>query len=205
MPQRSRNVMLVLSVAVNIGVIVWGCSGPQPLAQAIRAEDREAFLPRMQSGIHAPKRAYFEWKAEQTSQTVEQVAEEDASLSTTRNPFQANRDHQAVSRGAIIYQVHCATCHGESAEGKGPGMVYSTPRMGFHSFDKRFAATLHGGAPRAWFKKINEGFASEVTNPDGSHSSMPAFGDVLAREQIWLAITYLQSLDMYASASQPAS
>ena len=37
--------------------------------------------------------------------------------------------------------------------------------------------------------------------PTGPSQAMPAFGDVLAREQIWLVVTYLQSLDMYA---QPA-
>ncbi len=65
-------------------------------------------------------------------------------------------------------------------------------------FGKRFAVTLHGGAPRAWFKKISEGFGAPVTYPTGPGTAMPAFKDVLAREQIWLVITYLQSLDAYA-------
>jgi mono/diheme cytochrome c family protein len=37
-----------------------------------------------------------------------------------------------------------------------------------------------------------------VRNPDGTANVMPAFEGVLAREQIWLAITYLQSLDVDA-------
>lgn len=77
-------------------------------------------------------------------------------------------------------------------------MPADLPKMDFHSFGKRFAATLHRGAPRSWFKKINGGFTSKVVNADGSSNAMPAFGEVLAREQIWLAITYLQSLDAYS-------
>ncbi len=198
MLRQQRNVVLVVGSAGVLGAIGWGCAGPQPLSRAIRPEDRRSFLPRMQAAASASRQAFYEWKAEQTGRPVAQIAEEDGRLSTTRNPFQSNGDREAVSRGAIIYQIHCANCHGEAAEGRGPGMPHPTPRMGFHSFDKRFAVTLHGGAPRAWFKKINEGFTSEVVNPDASRSAMPPFKDVLAREQIWLAITYLQSLDMYA-------
>jgi len=74
------------------------------------------------------------------------------------------------------------------------------PTKDFHAFGKRFAVTLHKGAPRSWFRKINEGYGDTVTYPDGAGPAMPAFGQKLAREQIWLVITYLQSLDVYAKS-----
>jgi mono/diheme cytochrome c family protein len=109
-----------------------------------------------------------------------------------------------VSRGAAIYKVHCQTCHGENADGHGLALANTTPRMNFHRFANRFAVTLHGGAPIAWYKKLSEGYTSKVANPDGTHNAMSPFKDVLAKEEIWLAITYLQSLDIHAPASQPA-
>lgn len=81
-------------------------------------------------------------------------------------------------------------------------MLATHPTKDFHAFGKRFAVTLHGGAPRAWFKKISEGYGETVNYPSGSGPAMPTFKDTLAREQIWLAITYLQSLD--ACAPHPA-
>ena len=62
-------------------------------------------------------------------------------------------------------------------------------------------ATLHGGAPKTWFQKINDGYTAQATNPDGTPIAMPPFRDVMAREQIWLTITYLQSLDIDAPAT----
>jgi mono/diheme cytochrome c family protein len=66
-------------------------------------------------------------------------------------------------------------------------MTQPTSNMNFHRFGVRFAVTLHGGAPRKWFDRISNG----VVGPP----AMPAFKDTLAREQIWLTVTYLQSLD----------
>ncbi|GMV97965.1 MAG: hypothetical protein AMXMBFR83_23180 [Phycisphaerae bacterium] len=190
---------------LGILLIAWGCSGPRPLNEAIRPADEQAYLAALREHPEPPRLAFYHWKARTTGRSLSEVERADQALSTTRNPFDANRDPVAVSRGAVVYKAHCLTCHGENADGRGPTMPALLPRMDFHAFDKRFAVTLHRGAPRTWFRKINEGYTSEVVNADGSLNTMPPFKDTLAREQIWLAITYLQSLDAYAGKKAGAA
>ena len=188
-----------------VATSAWGplsCSGPQPLSVAMRAEDEQSYQAALDAHPESPKTAFFEMKARETGLSAAEVAHLDALLSTTRNPFDANRDPVAVSRGAVVYAAHCLRCHGEEVRGNGPEMLSSHPGKDFHAFGKRFAVTLHKGAPKAWFRKINEGHGETVEYPDGSSTAMPAFGSKLAREQIWLVISYLQSLDVYAQKSQ---
>jgi mono/diheme cytochrome c family protein len=97
-----------------------------------------------------------------------------------------------------MYKIHCARCHGVNADGEGPSALPDHQATSFKTFGKRFASTLHGGAPRKWFRVISEGSGEDVDYPDGRTSAMPPFGNKLTREQIWLVITYLQSLDMHA-------
>ena len=88
------------------------------------------------------------------------------------------------------------SCHGADAKGSGPEMTQSTEEMNFHRFSTRFAVTLHGGAPSKWFRVIDEGVASETgVDVEGRPLVMKPFHDILAREQIWLVVTYLQSLE----------
>ena len=188
-----------------IGLITWGCSGPQPLSVAIRPVDEQGYQPYLDQHPQSPRDAYFAWKASTDGRPIDAIAQADAQMSTTKNPFDAHDDPIAVSRGAVIYKAHCLSCHGQNVDGHGPAMPFPTPKMDFHSFGKRFAATLHRGAPKTWFRKIHDGYTSEQVNPDGTHSEMPAMGEVLARGQIWLAITYLQSLDMHAPDSVETS
>lgn len=185
-------------LVVTLMIVVTGCSGPWPLSVAVRPADKEAYLDFLRRHPESPREAFFAWKASYQGESVERVRQSDAEISTTKNPFDAHKDFVAVGRGAVVYAAHCVSCHGENADGRGPMMPEPTPKMDFHAFGKRFASTLHRGAPRAWFKKISEGFTSEHLNADGSQSKMPAMGDALAREQVWLTITYLQSLDIHA-------
>lgn len=178
-----------------------GCSGPVALDRAIWPRHEREYANARQAAPDSPREAWFVLQVGDEPGRISEVRAADAALSTTRNPFDARRDPEAVSRGALIYRENCARCHGLDARGNGPDMLPAHPTHDFHAFGKRFAVTLHGGAPRTWFRKINEGYGPVVAQPTGSSRAMPAFGDVLARERIWLAITYLQSLDIYA---QPA-
>jgi mono/diheme cytochrome c family protein len=184
--------VLLLTLAV-----MTGCSGPVPLHRAIWPR-HERELGQMRGCLAAtPREAWYALQAERETRSVEQVRQDDEALATTRNPFDARSDAEAVSRGAVIFREYCARCHGTDARGGGPHLLATHPAKDFHAFGKRFAVTLHGGAPRSWFRKISEGCGDEVQYPDGLNRAMPAFGDQLAREQIWLAVTYLQSLDVY--------
>lgn len=192
------HLLATCTFATATAFIITGCSGPQPLNVAIRPADEAAYTQALEQAANSPRQAFFALKAHESGKANDELEQLDTQLSTTNNPFDARSDHAAVSKGAVIYKVHCARCHGENADGRGPAMPVALATLDFHSFSKRFAATIHGGAPKAWFLKINEGFNSETTGLDGKLLAMPAFRDVLAREQIWLTITYLQSLDMNA-------
>lgn len=190
----NKRLSVVVRVAGAAMLAFLGCSGPQPLKVAIRPEDQQAYRKAIEKYGPSPKKAFFAAKAAETGRSADAIAQADAELSTVRNPFNANRDPSAVSRGAVIYQALCMRCHGENAEGGGAGAAAAGRTQDFHAFGKRFAVTLHGGAPRAWFQKISEGYGTSAHG----RPAMPAFKNVLAREQIWLVITYLQSLDLYA-------
>jgi len=181
-----------------LGLIAWGCSGPQSLSVAMHHNHEQAYTRYLDEKTQSPREAFFAWKASDTGTNIQELAHSDQQVPSTRNPFDAHRDADAVSRGAVIYQAHCLSCHGQNVDGLGPAMPEAIPKMDFHSFGKRLASTLHRGAPKSWFRKISMGYTSKHVNADGSHSSMPAMGQTLAREQIWLAITYLQSLDIHA-------
>jgi len=190
-------------IGLLAGLVLSGCAGPPALNRAILPGHREAYAAALAREPASPKRAYLAWRAAEGSGTLENALRRDAAVSAQQNPFDANRDREAVSLGAVIYAHHCQRCHGERVDGRGPDVLPTAPCKDFHAFDKRLAVTLHRGAPRAWFAKIRDGHGPVVDYPDGPTTAMPAFGATLANEQIWLAITYLQSLDMYVSPVSP--
>jgi len=192
-----RSILIACST-FSLLVLTPSCAGPQPLGVAIRPEDQQAYVSNLNAANGNARRAYARWMARQLDTSPESVLARDAKISTTRNPFDAHQDAQAVSRGAVIYRIHCARCHGEDARGRGPSALADHPATSFKTFGKRLTATLHRGAPKKWFRVIAEGSGDVVTYPDQTTTAMPAFGEALTREQIWLVITYLQSLDMHA-------
>lgn len=198
MLKRRRSTVVFLRTLGLVAIALLGCSGPQSLEIAIRPDDRRDFHRELAEHGQSPKLASFAAKAAKTGKDVDTIAIEDASVSSNHNPFDANHDPAAVSGGAVIYEAMCMRCHGADVRGGGPDMLASHPTKDFHAFGKRFAVTLHGGAPRTWYRKISEGFGDTVEYREGLRTAMPAFGDVLSREQIWLVITYLQSLDAFA-------
>ena len=184
---------------VALVVVLGNCAGPQPLGIAIDPQDERTYL-RFANAVNLDGRqAFSNWMSEERSLSPSEVLRLDAELSSTRNPFDAHRDSKAVSRGAVIYKVHCARCHGDGARGLGPSALPDHPAKDFKTFRKRFAATLHRGTPRKWFRIIRDGEGDVVQYPEEETTAMPPFSEKLAREQIWLVITYLQSLDMHAA------
>jgi mono/diheme cytochrome c family protein len=179
-------------------LVALGCSGPISLDRAIWPQHAREYSAVMSANAPTPRDAWYAHRATTEVKSVDEIRRTDEALSPTRNPFDARKDGEAVSRGAVLFRENCARCHGADVAGHGPDMLAAHPTKSFRAFDKRFAVTLHGGAPRTWFEKISEGYGDEVAYPQGTSRAMPAFGEVLAREQIWLVITYLQSLDVYA-------
>jgi len=89
---------------------------------------------------------------------------------TLRNPYEGNAT--AGADGAKLYVAYnCIDCHG--ADGSGA--------MGPSLADARWH---FGGAPAEIYESIYQG------RPDG----MPAWGSLIAPDQIWRLVTYVQSL-----------
>lgn len=177
--------------------MVGSCAGPPSLGLVMLPEHESAYRSALLAHPESPRDAFTAWMAQERSLSANEVRDRDARLSQTQNPFDANRDRQAVSLGATLYKAHCARCHGDQVDGRGPDVRPEAPCKDFHAPGTRFAVWLHRGAPRAWFKKIRDGAGIRVAYPDGESTAMPPFRDQLSNEQIWLVITYLQSLDVY--------
>lgn len=211
-PQQARHKLFqdkawcLLIALMSIPMVFSGrCAGPQALSIAIDPRDQDAYVSRVNNSNGNAKLAYVEWMAAERDSTPDQVLHADAVLSQTRNPFDGRNDRRAVSRGAVLYQVHCARCHGDDATGHGPSTLPDYPATDFKTFGKRLGAAIHRGAPRKWFRVIRDGSGDLVDYPDGRTAAMPAFGDQLTREQMWLVITYLQSLDVDAVGGRSRS
>lgn len=194
-PLHAVGLMLGVGVAV-----LWplGCAGPVPLHLAIDPQDETAYVAALNAANGDASRGFAEWMATERGISAKAVLTADARFSATRNPFSARSDRRAVSRGAVIYKIHCVRCHGEDSRGHGPSTLPGTPATDFKTFGKRFTATLHGGAPRKWFGVIRDGSGEVVDYPDERTTAMPPFAGKLTREQTWQVITYLQSLDVHA-------
>jgi mono/diheme cytochrome c family protein len=187
------------SLIIALCLLLSTCAGPQPLHVAILPHHQDDYVERLNRENYDGRLAWLKWQADKRGITLDAASAADDRISTTRNPFMARIDHDAVSLGAVIFQMHCARCHGEDARGGGPALLPGMQAKDFHAPLPRIASTLYGGRPDKWFRIITNGRGNIVEYPDEPPGpAMPAFGDNLAREQIWLAITYLQSLDVYS-------
>lgn len=191
--------------AALILVLMARCAGPQPLPVAIDPQDEATYVRFLNTVNGDGRTAFAQWMAEERGASPQDILAADAGMDSTANPFDAYTDPRSVSRGAVIYHVHCARCHGDDARGRGPAILATHPAGDFRTIGKRFASTLHRGAPRKWFGIITDGRGDPVDYPDGRSMAMPPFGDKLMREQVWLVITYLQSLEVHAVARGSSS
>jgi mono/diheme cytochrome c family protein len=91
-------------------------------------------------------------------------------------------DEATWTRGAEVYADTCASCHGAAGEGDGPaGQFLPTPP-----------------ADLAWFATLPmsrwDGFIYWTIAEGGEpfDTSMPAYRDTLAEEDIWAVIAYMR-------------
>ncbi len=96
----------------------------------------------------------------------------------------------AVQRGRVLYQRHCASCHGRDLEGQ-PGWKHRLP-------DGRWPAPPHDGSGHTWHHPdsyliavIRQG--GQALAPPGFRSGMPAFGRVLSEPEIRSILALIKS------------
>ena len=99
-------------------------------------------------------------------------------------------DRKQVARGKIVYQGHCAACHGANLEGQ--------PRWRERLPNGKLPAPPHDATGHTWehpdpvlFDVVKGGVARKAG--PGYKSDMPAFGGLLADEDIWAVIAYIKS------------
>lgn len=168
-----------------------GCTGPLPLARALRPREDNAYRQILEKYDSNPKEAWLRHKAAQEGISYEEALARDETL-THKNPFKTT-DREAVSYGAAIYAEHCMKCHGENADGDGWMAHKDHPPKNFRSMLTRAGVVFSGGVPGDWFAAVRDGQGPRVEYDQGPSRAMPAFKDKLANEQIWLVLTYLAS------------
>ena len=87
----------------------------------------------------------------------------------------------AVNAGAAVFRTNCSQCHGSGAAGaKGyPNLLDD--------------AWLWGGTVEDIAYTVRHGIRNE-DDPDARYSQMPAFGEMLSRDEIATLVTHVQSL-----------
>ncbi|MGJ3260606.1 MAG: cytochrome c [Rhodospirillales bacterium] len=99
-------------------------------------------------------------------------------------------DVAQVERGRVVYQQHCASCHGANLEGQADWR-YRKP-------DGRLPAPPHDETGHTWHHPDEHLVGITKYGPGkfvsgGYESDMPAFDDVLPDEDIWAAIAFIKS------------
>jgi mono/diheme cytochrome c family protein len=92
------------------------------------------------------------------------------------NPYKD--DSASVQRGAILFDFHCAGCHGAGAQGNGPeepDLEVKPPNL------RKFAATRSDSA-----------IASKMMS--GSFSGMPAHKSQLIDKEMWDIVNFLKAI-----------
>lgn len=97
-----------------------------------------------------------------------------------RNPL--SPDTKTITEGRALYQENCASCHGTSGMGDGEAAnsLNPSPALLAHMIQMPMAVDEY----MLW--SIAEGGAAFAT-------AMPAFKDVLTRDEVWKIVTYMRA------------
>jgi len=112
------------------------------------------------------------------------------SLAATEEPTKAEPDDPAfVARGKIVYDQHCASCHGAKLEGQ-PDWRKRLP-------NGRVPAPPHDPTGHTWHHSDKQLFDLTKIGPagllPGYQSDMPGFKDILGDADIWAVLSYIES------------
>ena len=99
-------------------------------------------------------------------------------------------DTQLVRRGEVLYQLHCASCHGANLEGQ--------PNWRERDENGMLPAPPHDATGHTWhhtdallFGVTKRGSTAVIGND--YKSNMPGFGETMSDGQIWAVLAYIKS------------
>jgi len=163
-------------VALALGAIVLACSSPPPPADP---------------GPSHPGEAWWSWRAQQLGTTPAAARARDAALSTTEPPHEI-WDAETRREAAALWRDLCVSCHGPRGrlEGVPPPPEGQTPARSLSSFGLEMGFLLAGDTMRAaTYRRI-----AHATDSQGNATDMPAYGEMLSREQIWALVFFVEDL-----------
>ncbi|MBI4202987.1 MAG: c-type cytochrome [Chloroflexi bacterium] len=109
------------------------------------------------------------------------------------NPVAA--DDASIARGASLYQVNCAVCHGAGAKGDGPMRERLTVAgYGGRPADLTATGPTKNKADGEVYLTMSKGFAATYGLP-AANFVMPGFEKLLTPEGRWAIINYLRTLE----------
>lgn len=101
-------------------------------------------------------------------------------------------DEQRVALGRVLYNSHCAACHGSALEGQ--------PNWRERRADGRLPAPPHDETGHTWhhpdiqlFDITRHGMVPGRSAPEGYESDMPAYAGILSDEEIIAVLAYIKS------------
>ena len=167
---------LVWPVIATIGLLATACAtGSYPLD----------ILPEMhyQPSQRTQEPARFYPPADSVPVTGKEAPRTLAELAAATNPVPNNP--AVIERGARLFQINCAPCHGEKAKGDGYLVQY------FQAAGVRTPPDLTRALPEGFiYNAITNG---QGASPDPRLTNMPALGNLLTPEERWTIIRFLQS------------
>lgn len=107
-----------------------------------------------------------------------------------QNPY-AQDDATILALGQVMYDRHCAVCHG--AQGGGDG-----PLVGERKFPPGFVPSLVAGPAVT----LSDGYVYAVVR--AGRSRMPAYGPRMTHTERWAVVNYVNALQEAAGVTQPA-
>lgn len=103
-----------------------------------------------------------------------------------QNPFAAD-DQAVLATGRVMYERHCAVCHGVSGRGDGP--LYAP-----HAFPLMPSLVAGDALGRS------DGYVYAVIR--AGRGLMPAYGARMTHDERWAIVTYMNSLQAAAGVQQ---
>jgi len=97
-------------------------------------------------------------------------------------------DPVTIAKGKQIYAAKCATCHGDTGNGKGPAAAGLKVKPGDFT-DSKMVAEMAGNY---WIWRVSEGGLVEPFKSKGS--TMPVWKHDLSMEDRWAVIAYAHTL-----------
>jgi mono/diheme cytochrome c family protein len=97
------------------------------------------------------------------------------------NPYVG--DPEAITKGEMLYQANCSSCHGNTGEGDGPASSGLDPKP------KNLAENQPNLSDPYLFWRISEGGLMEPFN-----SLMPGWKGILSEKNIWQVIAFMRTM-----------